>query len=142
MYHLSNFSVVSVDAETKFETSKTFATTFITVVYPIEAVLYHLSNFSVVSVFAETKFGTPQSFVLTFISGVQLLEAVLQLLSKTETQTETDQKKTIINVVRLELPTFFHTHKSIIGVKKFLTHPMVPNEQGVEKRICLYLWTR
>ena len=32
LYHLSNVSLVSVIAETKFETSKTFATTFISVV--------------------------------------------------------------------------------------------------------------
>ena len=58
MYDLSNFSVVSVIAETKFETPLTFVITFISVDKPLEAVLYHLSNISAVSVFAETKFGT------------------------------------------------------------------------------------
>ena len=68
--------------------------------------------------------------MITFISVVWPLEAVLHHLSKTETQTETDQKMTIINVVRLELPTFFHTHKSIIGVKKILIQQMVSQGQG------------
>ena len=56
---LSNYSVVSVIAATKFEASQTSTITFISVVLPLEALLCLLSNVSVVSVFAETKFETP-----------------------------------------------------------------------------------